>query len=547
MLAEYIQASEVISFNEATGFPMLGKNRCLAIGIAALDRLRADLITAIGLEQTAVIMTRYGYQAGIELAMTLSEMYDFDNREEWFRAGIRLQTLAGMANGEISELVIDPAAKSLSFSGQWRNSIEIDLQDPQSTPRETPVCRIVAGFLSGYASTVLGEEVIVRETACQAQGHPACTFEGRTMHEWGPEAEILRQTMHVGRLVDEMKHLQEVMEQTSARMESQREEINVLKERLSRSAIGDEIIFRSEAMGRLLMLAEKVAPTRTTVLIQGESGTGKELMARFIHRHSGKADQPFLAINCAALPPNLLESELFGHVKGAFTGADRDKAGLFTEAGEGTLFMDEAGELSADIQAKLLRVLQEREVRPVGGLKNLPVQARIVAATNRDLQAMVADGRFREDLYYRLAVFPLSMLSLRERRQDILILARHFLSRQAENHPGFAPKTVHLLENYAWPGNIRELENCVEYAYILAGNCIIKPEHLPSSISTPSSASLLSIASDLPTLAELQHRYLNLVLGHTDQNRTEAARILDIGPATLYRWLKSESQGKQSD
>jgi len=546
MLAECIQGIEVISFDEGTGFPMIGKNRCLAIGTAALDRLRADLIISIGKEQTAVILTRYGYQAGIELALTLSEVYDFDTPEEWFRAGIRLQTMAGMANGEISELVIDLASKSLSFSGRWRNSIEINLRDRQSTPNEIPVCRIVTGFLSGYASTVLGEEVIVRETACQAQGHPFCTFEGRTLRQWGAEAEILQQTMNVGRFTDEIKHLREVMAQESERLESQRQEITILKERLARSANDSEIIFRSESMSKLLLLAGKVAPMHTTVLIQGESGTGKELMARFIHRHSGKADHPFLAINCAALPPNLLESELFGHVKGAFTGADRDKAGLFTEAGEGTLFLDEVGELSADIQAKLLRVLQEREVRPVGGLKNFPIQARIVAATNRDLRTMVADGRFREDLYYRLAVFPLSITALKERRPDILILARHFLNRLAVNHPGFAPKTVRLLENYAWPGNIRELENCIEYAVILAGNDVIKPEHIPSTISTPSPASLASIVSDMPTFAELQHRYMKHVLAHTDQDRTEAARILDIGTATLYRWLKTENQAKNS-
>jgi len=544
MLAEFIQRSELINYDEVTGFPMLGKNRFLAIGTAALARLRDDLIMSMGREQTSVIMTRYGYQSGIELALTIAEIYEFDTPEEWFRAGIHLQTMAGLANCEISELVIDQTSKSLSFAGQWRNSIEINLHNGDSAPCESPVCRIIAGFLSGYASTVLGEEVIVRETACQAQGHPACTFEGRTVRKWGTEAAILQQTMNVGRFADEIKHLREVMAQSSERLESQRQEITVLRESLARSTTDSEIIFRSESMSKLLLLAEKAAPTRTTVLIQGESGTGKELMARFIHRRSGKTDHPFLAINCAALPPNLLESELFGHVKGAFTGADRDKAGLFTEAGEGTLFLDEVGELSSDIQAKLLRVLQEREVRPVGGLKNFPVQARIIAATNRDLRSMVADGRFREDLYYRLAVFPLSITALKERRQDILILARHFLNRLAVDHPGFAPKTVRLLENYAWPGNIRELENGVEYAVILAGNDIIKPEHLPSSISTPSPASLNSLASDLPTFAELQHRYLKLVLDHTDQDRTEAARILDIGTATLYRWLKSESQGK---
>jgi len=545
MLAECIQGRELINFDEVTGFPILGKNRFLAMGTAALARLGDDLIISLGHEQTSVIMTRYGYQSGIEAALNIADMYEFDTPEEWFRAGIRLQTIGGMANCELSELKMDYAAKTLSFSGHWRNSIESTLHNHNATLHEIPACWIIPGFLSGYASTVLGEEVIVRENTCQLRGHPVCTFEGRNMSQWGAEAEILQQSMNVGRFKDEIKHLREVMEQANERLEMQRHEITALREHISRSIDDSEIIFRSEPMRKLLLLAEKVAPTRTTVLIQGESGTGKELIARFIHRNSRNADHPFLAINCAALPPNLLESELFGHVKGAFTGADRGKAGLFTEAGEGTIFMDEVGELSLDIQAKLLRVLQEREVRPLGGLKNFPVKARIMAATNRDLRAMVTDGRFREDLYYRVAVFPLSITPLNERRQDILILARHFLNRLTDNHPGFDPKTVRLLENYAWPGNVRELENCVEYAVILAGNGPIKPEHLPSSISAPPPAVLFSIASDLPTFAELQRRYMKLVLEHTDQDRIETARILDIGTATLYRWLKSENRTEE--
>jgi len=545
MLAEFIQGRELIDFDEITGFPILGKNRFLAIGTAALARLINDLITSMGQEQTSVIMTRYGYQAGIEIALNIADVYEFDTPEEWFRAGVRLQTIGGMANCELSNLAMDHTAKTLSFSGQWKNSIETISLSRYFTHSDIPICSIITGFLSGYASTVLGEEVIVRENTCQAQGHQICTFEGRTLLEWGEEAEILQQSTNVGRFKDEIKHLREVMEQANERLEMQRHEITALREHISKSIDDSEIIFRSEPMRKLLLLAEKVAPTRTTVLIQGESGTGKELIARFIHRNSRNADHPFLAINCAALPPNLLESELFGHVKGAFTGADRGKAGLFTEAGEGTLFMDEVGELSLDIQAKLLRVLQEREVRPLGGLKSFPVKARIMAATNRDLRAMVTDGRFREDLYYRLAVFPLSITPLNERRQDILILARHFLDRLADNHPGFDPKTVRSLENYAWPGNVRELENCVEYAVILAGNGTIKPEHLPSSISAPPPAVLSSIASDLPTFAELQRRYMKLVLEHTDQDRIETARILDIGTATLYRWLKSENRTEE--
>lgn len=536
MLAELIKSSELLHFDELTGFPILGHNhRCLIIVLAALARLRDDLITSVGIERASVIMARYGYQTGIETAMKMAELYEFDTLEEWFHAGIRMQSMSGMANAEISELEIDKQSKSISFSGRWRNSIEATFAS------ENPICLIATGYLSGYASAIIGEEVLVRELSCQAQGHPTCKFEGKTLSQWGEDGESLRQNMNVDRLADEVASLREIMEEEKVRLESQRQEIFALKEHLAKSVTDSEIIFRSESMEKLLLLAEKVAPTPSTVLIQGESGTGKELIARFIHRRSGKADKPFMAINCAALPHNLLESELFGHVKGAFTGADKDKAGLFTEAADGTLFMDEIGELPLDIQAKLLRALQEKEVRPLGGLKNFPIKARIIAATNRDLRAMVTDGRFREDLYYRFSVFPLSLPPLKERRQDILLIARYFLNRLDTDHPGFDPKTVRLLEKYSWPGNVRELENCVEYAVILSGKEMILPLHLPPAIASPPTDSLSSIASDMPTFAELQNRYVKLVLEHTNQDRIEAARILDIGTATIYRWLKSEN------
>ena len=302
------------------------------------------------------------------------------------------------------------------------------------------------------------------------------------------------------------------------------------------------LIFRSESMGRVLVLAEKVAPTSATVLILGESGTGKEVLARFIHRHSGREKAPFLAINCAALPPNLLESELFGHQKGAFTGADADKNGLFVEAGQGTLLLDEVGELPPELQAKLLRALQEREVRPVGGVKDIPVKARIIAATNHDLREMVAQNRFREDLYYRLAVFPMLVTPLRQRRQDILLLARHFLSRLIPDHPGFSPQAVRMMETYPWPGNVRELENWVEYAVVLAGNSRIMPDHLPQTGVPDGHQPAANLILNQPTCEELERRYIQLVLDQTGGNKTEAARILGLSISTLWRRLKDTEQ-----
>jgi len=322
-------------------------------------------------------------------------------------------------------------------------------------------------------------------------------------------------------------------------LERKNEEILLLKKKAQRDESGDEIVVRSDAMIKLHIRARKVAPTNGTVLIQGESGTGKEVLARFIHHHSNQRQGPFLAINCAALPPSLLESELFGHVRGAFTGADHDKRGLFVEAGDGTLFLDEIGELPLDVQAKILRALQDRKVRPVGGLKDVAIKARIIAATNRELKEMIADGRFREDLFYRLSVFPLFVPPLRERRQDILILARRFLSRLKEDHKGFSPKAIRFLETYSWPGNVRELENWVEHAVILAGDEKILPEHFPV-LTDADRDPLAALTADLPSYDELGRRYARLVLEHTGNNKSEASRILGIGFTTLWRKLKKD-------
>jgi transcriptional regulator with PAS, ATPase and Fis domain len=231
-----------------------------------------------------------------------------------------------------------------------------------------------------------------------------------------------------------------------------------------------------------------------------------------------------------------LESELFGHVKGAFTGADSTHKGLLLETGKGSFFLDEIGELPLELQSKFLRVLQEKEVRPVGGLKSIPLEARIIAATNRDLKSLVKEKMFREDLYYRLAVFPLTVKPLRDRKEDILLLSRHFLEKLQPGHPGFSPAAIRMMEAYPWPGNIRELENCIEYAVILAGQDRIMPEHFPKAMS--SEDPLTAISSDFPSFRELEKRYTRLVLKSTNQNKTQAARILGTSVTTLWRRLK---------
>jgi DNA-binding NtrC family response regulator len=282
------------------------------------------------------------------------------------------------------------------------------------------------------------------------------------------------------------------------------------------------------------------------VLLTGESGTGKEVLASAIHRRSPRAAAPFVAVNCGAIPAELIESELFGHVRGAFTGAERDRKGLWEEAEGGTLFLDEIGETSPAMQVKLLRALQEGEIRRVGAARSTHVDARVVAATNRDLEAEVKAGRFREDLFYRLGVVTLRVPPLRERRSDIPLLAERFLRRASANagrdsRLRFADGALALLAAYEWNGNVRELESAVEYAALRARGTEITPEDLPAKLQTAAvrasaaRSPLASLYADLPPLDELERRYLLHVLEATHGNRTRAAEVLGVDRRTLYR------------
>jgi DNA-binding NtrC family response regulator len=291
-----------------------------------------------------------------------------------------------------------------------------------------------------------------------------------------------------------------------------------------------------------LRLAEAVAPTDSTVLILGESGTGKEVVARFVHELSNRTEHPFLSINCGALPEGLLESELFGHVKGSFTGAVRDKVGLFSSAEKGTFFLDEIGETTPATQVKLLRVLQHREVIPVGATEPQPIDTRIVAATNRDLEEEIKRGNFRRDLYYRLNVIAIHLPPLRQRADDIPMLADTFLLRACERH-GVPPKrfsegALEAFVAYHWPGNVRELENAIERAVILSSSDVVDRAALPDRVTERRTEPLVSErAATNPTLDTVERAYILWVLQSEGGNKTRAAEVLGIDPSTLHRKL----------
>lgn len=335
-----------------------------------------------------------------------------------------------------------------------------------------------------------------------------------------------------------------------------KEEVRRLRRQVSqKERQAGEMIGESPAMRDLFSMIDRVAATPSSVLIRGESGTGKELVARSLHDQSKRADNPFVAINCAALPENLLESELFGHVEGAFTDARRDKDGLFVQADGGTLFLDEIGDIPLSLQPKLLRVLEERTVRPVGGDRTVDVDVRIVAATHRDLEEAVEAESFREDLFFRLNVIELALPPLRERGRDILILAQHFIEEFADHTErdvlGLSAEAGRALMEYEWPGNVRELRNYMERAVVLALQEKVSTEDLPAKVrgagqtgvsGGSAAADMLSLQAQLadgglPTVATLEARYIAFVLGQTEGNKSQAADILGFDRTTLYRKL----------
>ncbi len=316
-----------------------------------------------------------------------------------------------------------------------------------------------------------------------------------------------------------------------------------LRRELSRNYNFTEIIGTSEALKNVFRVVEKVADTNASVLIEGESGTGKELIARAIHFQSRRAAQPFLAVNCGALPESLLESELFGHTKGAFTGAIADKKGLFRSTSGGTLFLDEIGEMPTALQVKLLRALQEHEVTPVGSSAPVKFDARIIAATNKNLETEVAENRFREDLFYRLNVIEILLPPLRSRREDIPLLAKYFVGKVAkqQNAPekSITPEAMSALVKHEWQGNVRQLENAVERAFILSSD-EIELENLPPKIRAGAEENFngRDAENPRPTLEEIERRYILEILKSVGEDKSAAAEILGIDLSTLYRKLK---------
>lgn len=539
MRAKDLQLTELVSF--ADGQLSLHGRRLVLHDMNAFALFRKDLVTAVGVEAARRFLVRFGWFWGEADAVAMQRIFKWDNLTEWVRAGARLHSLQGVARTTIQSLEFDPAAGTFSAEYLWYDSAEAEEHLAALGPSSHAVCWILMGYASGYASHCLGWPIYFIEQQCKAKGDPVCSANGRDAASWGDRLESYRPYFQAEDIKGRIGELTRTLRRQRDEIARQRKQLEALTNQSDRSFA--EV--HSESFRRTLDLAQRAARFDTSILITGESGAGKEVLARHIHRWSGRSKGPFVGINCAALPETLLESELFGHKAGAFTGAVRDHAGLFESAAGGTIFLDEIGDVSPAVQRSLLRVLQEREVRRVGESKARKIDVRVLAATNRDLREAIDGGRFREDLYYRLAVVEIRIPALREHSEDILPLARHFIRRFADSlgRPNLQMDATCLdyLQAYSWPGNVRELENAIERAAVLCRDDLILPDYLPPQIVhsvdlPPAHADALR-----RPLAAVEQEHIEAVLRSTGGNRARAARILHISTTTLWRKLKGSS------
>jgi DNA-binding NtrC family response regulator/predicted hydrocarbon binding protein len=537
MHAADLKLEELVEFSD--GFINLHGRRLVLHDIHALAQLRGDLVRSVGDEAARRILTRFGRFWGEADAAAMQRIFEWDSLDEWLLALARFSTLQGVAKAVINNLEIDHAAKTLRMEIAWHGSAEAEEQLIEAEKPDNLGCRILDGYASGYASFCLGKPVYFVERSCRARGDSLCVALGQDSEAWGAEAASFRRYYQEDDIKGRIERLTAELRRKNRELRQERQLVRELQS-FGRPEFAE---VRSKACERVIDLGTRVARFDSSVLITGESGVGKEVLARFIHRKSLRGKRAFVAVNCGALPETLLESELFGHKAGSFTGAVRDRLGLFEEAQHGTLLLDEIGDVSADMQVKLLRVLQEKEIRRVGENVPRPVDVRVIAATNRRLAEEVRRGRFREDLFYRLSVVEIHIPPLRERPEDILPMAR-FLTQRLARHlqlPGLTLDATALgpLQSYPWPGNVRELENALERAAVVADDRRILPQNLPAGVREAASPNLGIGPARGKSLADMERSHIMAVLREAGGNRTHAAEILGIGGTTLWRKLKS--------
>jgi len=534
--AEDLDHKELLELDPDGGVIRFAGQRALLLDAVAMGLLRKYLVENFGLTAARTVLTQFGFAHGWRMAEAMQAEFTWDSDDEWQRAGTRIHALEGLFR-------VQPGGTGpLSKTGSMVvASYEAEQHLLHFGRSDVPVCWTICGLTSGYLSRITGKETFVLEDRCLGQGDAACQLFGRSREGWGGERTEDLCFFEPTRLKEcldvSLQRVTKTLKAAERKLHGHRRALVGVASDLA-EPLG--IVAKSAAMRQLVDLASRVARVDSTVLITGESGAGKERIARLVHEESTRAAGPFIAVNCGAITETLLESELFGHARGAFTGATQDRPGLFEAASSGTLLLDEIGEVSPAMQVKLLRALQEREIRRVGENKSRRVDVRLVAATNRDLAGGVAGGAFRQDLYYRLKVVELRVPSLRERRDDILPLARVLLTdaalRMKRKMAGLAPDTADPLLRYAWPGNVRELENIMERAVALARGSRVELEDLPEEIRR--TLPVPAATGTVRPLEDVERDYILAALELNDGNQTHTAEQLRIGAATLYRKLK---------
>jgi len=538
MRAKDLDQTALLALDPEGGVIRFAGQRALLIDAVAMGLLRKYLGENLGITGARTVLTQFGFAHGWRMAEAMSVEYHWTSDEDWRLAGTRIHTLGGLFRLESGSM--DPLSKEGSMIGA---SYEAEQHLIHFGRDVAPVCWTICGLLSGYLSRTTGKEIYVLEDQCIGKGDAGCHLFGHTREEWGDSrTEELRYF--------EPAHLKECLEisllQVTQSLKIAERKLRQHQRALVRVTRDVEhplgLIANSACFRQLVDLARRVAKVDSTVLITGESGSGKERIARLLHDGSSRRAGPFVAVNCGAIAETLLEAELFGHARGAFSGATQDRPGLFEAASGGTLHLDEIGDISQAMQVKLLRVLQEREIRRVGENKTRKVDVRIVAATNRDLAQAVANGTFRQDLYYRIKVVELRVPALRDRRDDLLPLARVLLAEAAlqmkRKIAGISPRAADQLLRYEWPGNVRELANTMERAVALATGSRVELEDLPEEIRQAFPRPVASKDTIRP-LDEIEKEYILLALELNGGNQTHTAEQLNIGVATLYRKLKS--------
>nr|WP_180204293.1 sigma-54-dependent Fis family transcriptional regulator [Pseudomonas sp. SbOxS1]NYU04138.1 sigma-54-dependent Fis family transcriptional regulator [Pseudomonas sp. SbOxS1] len=541
-----------IHFLGSEGKIWLDEQRMLLMQASSMASFRRELIETIGEERAKGFFLRLGYQSGLKDAELARKLRPNSSDIDMFLIGPQLHSLKGMVKVRPIVMDIDIEAGTFYADIEWIDSFEVENHQGEQLHSEQPICWTLLGYAISYSSFFIGRQIIYKEVSCRGCGDSVCRIIGKPAEEW-EDADTFMRYFQSDPIIDELRTLQLQVDNMNQRLQLRAGQFY---------GIGQSANYR-----KTCDLIDKVAPGKASVLLLGETGVGKEVIARSLHLRSERAGGPFIALNCAAISPDLIEAELFGVERGAYTGAQQSRMGRFERAHGGTLFLDEIIELTPRAQASLLRVLQEGELERVGDSQTRRVDVRVIGATHEDLGQAVKDGRFRADLYYRLNVYPVRIPALRDRREDIPLLIEHFLEKL---HLSYEKKTLGLSDRaneaclrYDWPGNIRELENLIERGVIITdNNKTISVEALFPHLSVEALSIGLSSDGNLVSqklepaddwvdrlldlgvsLDDVEQQLLQGAMDRANQNVSEAARLLGITrPALAYR-LKKLTEG----